>query len=113
MELSIGSPLFFFVPTPEGELVGEWEKARIVGEFDGHWLVAHDTKIYSVDQHTMSSERTMFYTKPQVECEPRGYWAIYESLKQFLISNRHNKMPYPDLRAMYDIADKHARKQHG
>ncbi|MFI3273235.1 hypothetical protein [Vibrio sp.] len=107
-KLGLGSPLFFYQLTPEGELIGEWVEVSIVGEFDGHWLVNHLGKIYSVDQHTLSSERINFYTKIHIENEPRGYSCIYEALKQFFIFNRHGRIPYRDLRAMYDIANNYA-----
>ena len=107
-KLGLGSPLFFYQLTPEGELIGEWVEVSIVGEFDGHWLVNRLGKIYSVDQHTLSSERINFYTKVHIENEPRGYSCIYEALKQFFIFNRHGRIPYRDLRAMYDIANNYA-----
>ncbi|MCD9516987.1 hypothetical protein [Photobacterium carnosum] len=107
-KLSLGSPLFFYQLTPEGELIGEWIEVSIVGEFDGHWLVNYLGKIYSVDQHSLSSERINFYTKIHIENEPRCYSCIYESLRQYFMFNRHDKMAYKDLRAMYDIANNYA-----
>ncbi len=106
-DVSIGTPLYFYQITPEGPLVGEWHACTITGEHGQVWLVSHENKVYAVDKATLVSERIAFYAQKAPENEPRGYYVLSESLRQYFISNRHRKMPYPLIRQIYDMVNGH------
>ncbi|CCO46635.1 conserved hypothetical protein [Vibrio nigripulchritudo SOn1] len=106
-DVSIGTPLYFYQITPEGPLVGEWVTCTVTGEHEQVWLVSCENRVYAVDKTTLVSERTAFYTQKAPENEPKGRYALSESLRQFFMANRHHNMPYPQIRQMYELVNNH------
>lgn len=106
-DVSIGTPLYFYQITPEGPLVGEWLTCEVTGEHGLVWLVSYEDRVYAVDKATLVSERTAFYTQKAPENEPKGRYALSESLRQYFMANRHHRMPYDLIRQMYDLVNDH------
>ncbi|WFQ78119.1 hypothetical protein PXH59_00280 (plasmid) [Xenorhabdus sp. SF857] len=113
-KVTIGSPLYFYQITPEGPLVGEWQTCKVAGEHNTVWLVEHNSHIYAVDKHKLVSERVTFYTQMTSDNEPKGYYALSDSLRQFFMANRHIKMPYPIISQLYKTVNDYVMDtQHG